>query len=81
METMAIPSQEEAAPAGADSVALSQLAKALAALPVQQREALILVGGHGMSSEEAARICGIAEGTIRARVSRARQALRRTLAG
>src|SRR5947207_766863 len=38
---------------------------ALAKLPPDQREALILVGASGFSYEEAANICGCAVGTIR----------------
>jgi RNA polymerase sigma-70 factor (ECF subfamily) len=74
------PLAETAAADAGEGVALGQLARALAALPAQQREALMLVGAHGMSGEDAARICGVAEGTLRARVSRARSALRRNLA-
>jgi RNA polymerase sigma-70 factor, ECF subfamily len=45
---------------------------ALAKLPADQREALILVGASGFSYEEAAEICGCAVGTIKSRVNRAR---------
>jgi RNA polymerase sigma-70 factor (ECF subfamily) len=44
-------------------------------LPDDQREALILIGAGGFSYEEAAEICGIAVGTIKSRVSRARDRL------
>ncbi len=54
---------------------LLELRTALAKLPDDQREALILVGAGGMPYEEAARICGVAVGTIKSRVSRARKAL------
>ena len=40
-----------------------------------QREALILIGGSGLSYEEAAQICGCAVGTIKSRVNRARNRL------
>lgn len=40
-----------------------------------QREALILVGASGMSYEEAAAICQCPVGTVKSRVSRARQQL------
>jgi RNA polymerase sigma-70 factor (ECF subfamily) len=40
-----------------------------------QREALILVGANGMSYEEAATICRCPVGTVKSRVSRARQQL------
>jgi len=45
---------------------------ALAQLPSDQREALLLVGASGFSYEEAASICGCAVGTIKSRVNRAR---------
>ena len=48
---------------------------ALAKLPPDQREALILVGASGFSYEEAAHICGCAVGTIKSRVNRARTRL------
>jgi RNA polymerase sigma-70 factor (ECF subfamily) len=58
---------------------LNELRMALAALPVDQREALILVGAGGLSYEEAAEICNCAVGTVKSRVSRARDALRRII--
>jgi RNA polymerase sigma-70 factor, ECF subfamily len=45
---------------------------ALAQLPSDQREALLLVGASGFSYEETAEICGCAIGTIKSRVNRAR---------
>ncbi|MBI1188665.1 MAG: sigma-70 family RNA polymerase sigma factor [Alphaproteobacteria bacterium] len=48
---------------------------AMRELPVDQREALMLVGGIGMSYEEAAEVCDCALGTIKSRVSRGRTAL------
>ena len=48
---------------------------ALAKLPADQREALLLVGASGFSYEEAANICGCAVGTIKSRVNRARSKL------
>ena len=48
---------------------------ALAQLPPDQREALVLVGASGFSYEEAAQICGSAVGTIKSRVNRARARL------
>ena len=48
---------------------------ALAKLPPDQREALLLVGASGFSYEEAANICGCAVGTIKSRVNRARSRL------
>ncbi|MFZ2100158.1 MAG: sigma-70 family RNA polymerase sigma factor [Oricola sp.] len=48
---------------------------ALAKLPADQREAIILVGATGLSYEEAAEVCGCAIGTVKSRVSRARTRL------
>ncbi len=48
---------------------------ALAKLPPDQREALILVGASGFSYQEAAAIMECAEGTIKSRVNRARTRL------
>jgi RNA polymerase sigma-70 factor (ECF subfamily) len=53
---------------------------ALAKLPPDQREALILVGASGFSYEEAAAICDCAVGTIKSRVNRARTRLADLLA-
>lgn len=49
--------------------------RALDILPLDQREALILVGAAGFSYEEAAEISGCAVGTIKSRVNRARSKL------
>lgn len=57
------------------SVAMHALQAALAQLPDEHREALILVGAAGLSYEEAAEICGCALGTIKSRVNRARARL------
>jgi RNA polymerase sigma-70 factor (ECF subfamily) len=48
---------------------------ALATLPSEQREALLLVGASGFSYEETAAICGCAVGTVKSRVNRARSRL------
>jgi RNA polymerase sigma-70 factor (ECF subfamily) len=54
---------------------LADMNRALATLPADQREALILVAASGFSYEEAAGICGVAVGTIKSRVNRARRRL------
>ncbi len=54
---------------------LEDFRAALAQLPEDQREAIILIGASGFSYEEAAEICGCAVGTIKSRVSRARTRL------
>jgi len=48
---------------------------ALLKLPLEQREALLLVGAQGMSYEEAAEVCAVAVGTIKSRIHRARSML------
>lgn len=51
---------------------LREFRTALDALPLSQREALVLVGAQNFTYEEAAVICGVAVGTVKSRVSRAR---------
>ena len=58
-----------------DTLDLLAMRNALGRLPIDQREALILVGAGGLPYEEAAEICGVAVGTIKSRVSRARKAV------
>lgn len=58
-----------------DKLHLQDLQKALTHLSPDQREAILLVGAEGLSYEEAARICGVAVGTIKSRVNRARTRL------
>ena len=62
-------------PAQHDVIGLSDLGVALQKLPSDQREALMLVGAHGLSYQEAAEIIGCAIGTIKSRVARGRAAL------
>jgi RNA polymerase sigma-70 factor (ECF subfamily) len=54
---------------------IAELGRMLETLPATLREALVLVGAGELSHEEAAEICGVAVGTMRARVSRARARL------
>ena len=58
---------------------LQDLQTALKRLPVEQREALLLVAVEGMSYEEAARMCGTGIGTIKSRINRARGRLSQML--
>jgi len=58
---------------------LDDVRRALALLPEDQREALILVTAGGFSYEEAAHICQCAVGTIKSRVNRGRRALAQVL--
>src|ERR1700731_2561233 len=62
-------------PEQASRVEFEEFRTALAKLPSDQREALVLVGASGFSYEEAAGICGCAVGTIKSRVNRARTRL------
>lgn len=52
---------------------------ALKALPTDQRDALVLCGLIGLTSDEAAELRGVTAGTIRSRIARARHQLRRQL--
>ncbi len=54
---------------------LADFRKALATLPAEQREVLTMIGASGLSYEEAAEICGVAIGTIKSRLNRARTKL------
>jgi RNA polymerase sigma-70 factor (ECF subfamily) len=54
--------------------------RAIAALPALQQEALILFEYEGVSLEEIAQITGADTGTIKSRLHRARERLRRELA-
>jgi RNA polymerase sigma-70 factor (ECF subfamily) len=54
---------------------LRALQASLDRLPLEHREALILVGAAGLSYEEAAEICGCPLGTVKSRVNRARNRL------
>lgn len=62
-----------------DSLHLGDVQRALLLLPIDQREALVLIGAGQLSYEEAADICGCAVGTMKSRVSRARTALQAIL--
>lgn len=64
-----------------DSLHLGDVQRGLLMLPVDQREALVLIGAGQLSYEEAAAICGCAVGTMKSRVSRARTALHDILEG
>ena len=55
------------------------LDRALASLPIGQREAVVLVEWLGMDQEETAAALGIKPGSVRSRLSRAKTDLRRML--
>jgi len=58
---------------------LRELERALACLPGEQREVILLVGLEGMSYETAAQVLSVPVGTVRSRLSRGRDALRRLM--
>ena len=55
---------------------LRELDRALARLPDEQREVVLLVGLEGMAYDSAAQILGVPIGTVRSRLSRGRETLR-----
>jgi RNA polymerase sigma-70 factor (ECF subfamily) len=56
-------------------IEFAEFCDALAKLPSEQRQALLLVGASEISYEDAATLCGCATGTIKSRVHRARTQL------
>ena len=58
----------------------ARLRAAVAALPEDQRDALVLTQLEGKSYEEAARLLETTEGTVKSRVARAREKLKRVFA-
>lgn len=64
-----------------DSLEMRDLQSALAALPAEQREILLLVALEEMSYEEVAATLGLPVGTVMSRLSRARQKLRAQMEG
>ena len=80
MPTAAMPRRSNRTRSRPGGWSSSEFRAALAKLPSDQREALILVGASGFSYEDAATICGCAVGTIKSRVNRARTRLADLLA-
>lgn len=64
-----------------DRLALASIDAALASLPAEQREIVLLVGLEERSYQEAADILGIPVGTVMSRLHRARERLRELLGG
>jgi RNA polymerase sigma factor (sigma-70 family) len=58
---------------------LRELERALARLPLEQRESILLVGLEGMRYDEAAAVLGVPIGTVRSRLSRGRESLRKLM--
>lgn len=64
-----------------DGLALRDLDRALARLPLEQREVLLLVALEDLSYADAARALGIPPGTVMSRLARARARLKAILDG
>jgi RNA polymerase sigma-70 factor (ECF subfamily) len=58
---------------------LRDLDRAMALLPDDQRVVILMIGLEGMSYEAVAEVIGIPVGTVRSRLSRGREALRRLM--
>jgi RNA polymerase sigma-70 factor (ECF subfamily) len=67
------------APQQGKRLELRDLERAIAKLPEEQRSVILLVGLEGMRYEEVAAVLGVPVGTIRSRLSRGREALRRLM--
>ncbi|WP_379920732.1 sigma-70 family RNA polymerase sigma factor [Erythrobacter sp. R86502] len=63
-------------PVQEDGIHVTDVEKALQLLPEQQREALLLVAGAGMSYEEAATVAECNIGTLKSRLNRGRAAIK-----
>ena len=61
------------------SLQLRDLEAAIASLPQEQRQVILLVGLEGMRYEEVAAILDVPVGTVRSRLSRGRDQLRRLM--
>ena len=77
--TVPLPTTDDLAPAAHDDVTASEratdVAAALAALPVEQAAAIVLVDAFGYPVEEAARILDAPTGTVKSRCARGRARL------
>lgn len=67
------------APHQGSRLELRDLERALARLPEEQRAVILLVGLEGMRYEEVADVLDVPVGTVRSRLSRGREALRRLM--
>ena len=63
------------------AIEMRDLASALAQLPPEYREVLLLVGLEELRYEEAAKVLGVPLGTVMSRLSRGRERLRQLMAG
>src|SRR5712671_2980983 len=67
------------APQQGKRLELRDLERAIAKLPEEQRAVILLVGLEGMRYEEVAEVLDVPVGTVRSRLSRGREALRRLM--
>ena len=67
------------APNAVASLQLRDLERAIASLPAEQRQVILFVGLEGMSYEKVAAILRVPVGTVRSRLSRGRETLRRRM--
>ena len=74
-----LPRDEAVRPGQADASEVRDLEQVLWQLSPVLREALVLVGVQELTHDEAAAICGVPLGTMKARVSRARTELSRVM--
>jgi RNA polymerase sigma-70 factor (ECF subfamily) len=68
-----------AAPRAGARLQLRDLERAIRVLPEEQRQVILLVGLEGMRYEEVAAVLDIPIGTVRSRLSRGREMLRRLM--
>jgi len=61
------------------SLELRDLERAIGKLPSEQRQVILLVGLEGMPYEEVATVLNVPVGTVRSRLSRGRDQLRRLM--
>ncbi len=64
-----------------EAMAVRDIHAALAKLPDEQREVMLLVGLEQFAYADAARILGVPQGTVMSRLSRARERMRQLLEG
>lgn len=64
-----------------DALLVRDLERAVAALPAEQREVLLLVALEDLSYDETARVLGIPIGTVMSRLARAREKVRLMMQG
>jgi len=68
-----------APPNAVAALQLRDLERAIATLPAEQRQAILLVGLEGLSYEKVAAILDVPVGTVRSRLSRGRDTLRKRM--